>query len=116
MTRLFMQPDYRKETGFALAWKALYEYFVWNRSIFSVSAKFNSSPNSPTRVYILEIVPCPTIGKFELLAFYNLENNSFEIDFNVFDPTGLRISEKYVRNDFSAVREYLLRPLALLSL
>ncbi len=64
----------------------------------------------------MEVVPCPTVGKFEIIAFYNLENDSFKMSFNVFDPQGLRISEKEIHNDFSAIREYLLRPLALLSL
>jgi hypothetical protein len=115
LTRLFMQPDYRKETGFALAWKALYEYFVWDKKIFSVNAKFHTTPNSPTRAYVLEVVPCPTVGKFELIAFYNLENDSFEMSFNIFNPQGLLVSREVVYNDFSAIRDYLLRPIALLS-
>lgn len=116
LTRLFMQPDYRKETGFALAWKALYEHFVWDKRIFSVNAKFHTTPNSPTRAYVLEVVPCPTVGKFEVIAFYNTENDSFKLIFNIFDPRGLLTSTEETHNDFSTIREYLLRPLALLSL
>jgi hypothetical protein len=113
---LFMKPDYQTETGFALAWKALTEYFIWRREIFAVAAKLHSSPHSPTRAYTLEVTPDLTIGKFELITFYDLENDSFEIIFNFFDPAGKQISQKSTRNDFSAVEEYLLRPLALLSL
>jgi hypothetical protein len=116
LTKLFMQPDYRKETGFALAWKALYDYFVWDKRIFSVNAKFHSAPNSPTIAYVLEVVPCPTIGKFEVIAFYDLENDSFRLNFNIFDPRGLLIGKEEAHNDFSAIRDYLLRPLALLLL
>ncbi len=111
---LFMKPDYQTETGFALAWKALTEYFIWRREIFAVAAKLHSSLHSPTRTYTLEVVPDLTIGKFELITFYDLEKDSFEIIFNVFDPAGKRISRKSTRNDFSAIREYLLCPLALL--
>jgi hypothetical protein len=113
---LYMQPDYRTETGFALAWRALTEHLIWRREIFAVAAKFHSTPHSPTRAYTLEVVPDLTIGKFELIAFYDLEKDSFEIVFHFFDPAGERIWQKSTFNDFSAVEEYLLRPLALLSL
>jgi hypothetical protein len=56
------------------------------------------------------------MGKFWLTAFYNLEKDSFEILFDVFDRTGTLISQKSAQNDFSAIREYLLCPLALLYL
>ena len=115
LTRLFMKPD-SKEAGFALAWKALYTNFVWDKGIFSVEVNLHSAPNSPTRCYVLKVTPCPTIGKFELITFYNLENDSFRIELNVFNPQGLLVGEHEARNDFSVIRDYLLRPLALLSL
>jgi hypothetical protein len=99
-----------------LAWKALTEYLIWKREIFAVAAKFHSPPHSPTRAYTLEVVPALTMGKFWLTAFYNLEKDSFEILFDVFDRTGTLISQKSAQNDFSAIREYLLCPLALLYL
>jgi hypothetical protein len=115
LTRLFMRPD-SKEVGFALAWKALYENFVWDKKVFSVEVNLHSSPNSPTRCYVLKVTPCPTIGKFELITFYDLENDSFRITLNVFNPQGLLVGEYEAHNDFSAIGDYLLRPLALLSL
>jgi hypothetical protein len=112
----YIQPDYRTETGFALAWKALAEYFIWRKDIFAVAVKLHSAPHSPTRAYTLEIVPTPIMGKFWLTAFYDLEKDSFKIIFDIFDRTGVRISQKSAQNDFSAVRECLLYPLALLHL
>jgi hypothetical protein len=112
----YIQPDDRPETGFALAWKALAEYLIWRRVIFAVAVKCYGLPHSPTRAYTLEVVPDLTIGKFWLAAFYNLEKDSFEILFNVFDRTGMLISQKSAQNDFSAIRECLLCPLALLYL
>jgi hypothetical protein len=112
----YIQTDDRPETGFALAWKALTEYLIWKREIFAVVAKFHSPPHSSARAYTLEVVPDLTMGKFWLTAFYNLEKDSFEILFDVFDRTGTLISQKSAQNDFSAIREYLLCPLALLYL
>jgi hypothetical protein len=113
---LYMQPHYRTETGFALAWRALTEHLIWRREIFAVAAKFHSAPHSSTRVFTLEVVPDLTLGKFELITFYDLEKDSFEIVFHFFNPAGEKISQKSTFNDFSAVEEYLLRPLALLFL
>jgi hypothetical protein len=115
LTKLFMQPD-SKEAGFALAWRALYENFIFDKRVFSVEVNLHSPPNSPTRCYVLKVTPRPIIGKFDLIAFYNLTSDSFRIIVDVFNQQGLLVGECEARNDFSVIRDYLLHPLALLSL
>jgi hypothetical protein len=114
---LYIQADHYTEAGFALAWGALFNYFLWRKDIFSVISKFYTDPHSPTRIYTLIVTPTPDSGRFEVNAFYNLRNDSFQLAFRmVSSPSEELISKGIVRNDFSAIRDYLLHPIALLSI